>query len=759
MDGIDIFAPRIALPRQTVLLGPAGWAGNSGLPCAADAAALASALPDAADPSGLIALLHGGHLGVDGSADRAAECLEILRDLPRDILPVLVFDRISGSDCARLFRAGLYDAVQVPAPAERWAEVLDRAGRRLAAIDQRRSLLKETAATSRLLRGHRERLAAEAAQVGERLAATQQRLERANRELTEHMSQLSLLYKFGRELSSAANWDRTLANILENLAGFIGAKGAALVLRPAPDAPFSPRRTYRWAESAWDRINRRLEQERDRRREAGEPLSGAFTIAADGANGAAESAAITALPLEYQDICLGYLMLLDFDPGDGGERFMPFLQAVQVILADEVASAQMMDRMRELGTFNSRVLESVRSGIWVVDERGRTIYCNRAGREMLSGVPQQPGLFAEPRFGIGRGRDGGGDSASATFFRREAFDQGDMPELLLDGVLRLEGFDGPLLAALRDAEQGRHQGEGALESAAGDVVPVMAHASVMPGRAEGESWLVIVLEDLRESRKLEAERRRADNLQGLVEMSATLAHEIRNPLMGLSAQAELLAESLEEGDRRGRYVDVITGEVGRIDDTITRMLHYVRPYEPRLEPCRLPDLVRDCLALAAPRAAEKSLTLDSELEPGDTTDPIWVVDLDAGQIKQVLLNLVINACDAAPDGGTVRVRAESAERLPLSAGESGEMRLVPGISLAVIDRGPGIPEEEQEKIFRPFYTTKAAGTGLGLPLCRKVVEAHGGSVTVANEESGTVFRVLLPRSGAERPGMQAQESQ
>ncbi len=752
------FALLADLPSATVLVGPDDWEGAGDLLLEADASSLSAVLPAEGQPTGVIVLLHGGHLNVAAGPAAAAECLEVLRDLPRDTLPVLLFDEMSGSTCARLFRCGLFDALQVPASPQRWNEVLDRADRRLSAIAQRRSLLKETAATSRLLREHRERLAMESAQVGERLAATQERLELVNRELTDHMAQLSLLYKFGRELSSAANWDRTLENILENLSGFVCAAGAALVLRPAPDAPFSPRRTFCWEDSTWDKINRRLEVERQRRRGAGEPLSGAFTIATDTTAEDGSAAPVTALPLEYQDICLGYLMLLDFDPAAGGERFMPFLQAVQVIIAEEVASAQMLDRMRELGTFNSRVLESVRSGIWVVDAEGRTIYCNRAGREMLTGISHEPKIFAEPRFGIGRGREGESDSASASFFRREAFCLDAMPELLLDGVLRLDGLDGPLLSALRNVADGRHQGEGGISAAGEDMIPVMAHTSVMPGRGDGESWLVVVLEDLRETRKLEAERRRADNLQGLVEMSATLAHEIRNPLRGLSAQAEQLAENLEPGDKRARYIDVITDEVGRINDTITRMLHFVRPYEPRRESARLPKLVRDCLDLAAPRAATKSLVLDAEFEPGDIGDPLWALDLDAAQIKQVLLNLVLNACDAAPHAGSVKVRVQCSGQLTLAEPSTGSVRLAPGASIEVIDDGSGIAEGEEETIFRPFYTTKAAGTGLGLSLCRKIIEAHGGTVVAANESAGTVFRVLLPRSIAVSSSKQAQES-
>ncbi len=747
MEGSAIYTLEGVLPAGCLAVGPASWAPGEGTEVVASVRELEALLAGDDASRGALVLLHGDHLGVAENADAALACLDCLQAHSRDLVAVLFYRSIPAETTVRLFRAGLFDAVRAPDSGVIPAAVLKRAAARLAALDRRRDLLRETASTSRLLREHRERLAREADLVGERLAATRRQLETANRELTDHMAQLSLLYKFGRELSAAANWDQTLEAMLENLAGFVGASGAALVLRPGPDAPFSPRRTFQWEDSAWDKMMRRLESERKRLAADGGSVSGVFTVAAESAG---DEALVAALPLEFKDVCLGYLLLLEFDPDAETGRFLPFLQAVRIILGEEVASAQMLDRMRELGTFNSRVLETVRSGIWVVDDQGRTIYCNRTGRTLLTGADRPPAVIAEPAYGIGRGRGADAVAASASFFRRDAFRNDDLPELFLDGMLRLDDLPEAPYSALCLADGGRHHGEGCLERPDGEVIPVMAQTSAMPGRGRDERWLVVVLEDLRETRRLEAERQRADSLQGMVEMSATLAHEIRNPLMGLSAQAELLAESLDPDDRRGRYIDVITGEVARINDTITRLLHFVRPYEPQRTEVRVPDMVRDCLDLAAPRAEARSLDLESMFEPDAADRAGWTLSLDGGQIKQVLLNLVLNACDAAPEGSKVTVRARCEDRLALADGDTGAARMTSGAVLEIVDRGPGIPPGDQEKIFRPFYTTKSAGTGLGLSICRKIVEAHGGAVTVANETDGTVFRVLLPRHAAEQ---------
>ena len=238
-------------------------------------------------------------------------------------------------------------------------------------------------------------------------------------------------------------------------------------------------------------------------------------------------------------------------------------------------------------------------------------------------------------------------------------------------------------------------------------------------------------------------------------MSATLAHEIRNPLMGLSAQAELLSGSLEAGDDRRRYIDVITGEVDRINDTITRMLQFVRPYEPERDRIDLGVLVRDCLMLARPRADDKDVRLG--LAPDTPRGAPGTAHADGTQLKQVVLNLLLNAIDAAPAASTVSVSFTRETDLVVDDADGGEARVQPGFRIAVSDRGSGIEPGELDRIFRPFYTTKSAGTGLGLSICRKIVAAHGGSIRVESGPGGTVFAVLLPDPSTTAPREREQE--
>ncbi len=667
------------------------------------------------------------------------ELVRALRVINPAALPVLLHDGSEDLLLPACFRAGLFDAIPLGDDAA-WEDLLQRVGARLAVFDEADRLEAAQQETTERLLEHRQRLQVELVRAGDDLARSHLRLEEANQALTEHMDQLSLLYTIVRELSTTPNWDSTLESLLGTMADFVGAQGAALVLRPAPDAPFAPRQTFHWNEEGWDRVLTRLEAER--RREDGDPGEPVVITLEPEAERDDTLPVVAALSLDHMHACLGYLLLLDFQPRTATSGQLAFLRTAQIILAEEVAAAQMLDRMRELGTFNSRVLEAVDSGIWVLDDLGRTIFCNRGGRELVTGRAQAPRIITEPDTALGRGRHPDDTGSTSAFFRRDTFHLEGLPELLLDAMLRLEDQEGPALAAFKHEDPEPFYGEGRVVRADGTAVPVMVQAHLMPGRARDELWRVVVLEDLRPVKRLAQETRRADALESLVEMSAALAHEIRNPLMGLSAQAELLGDNLEDDDPRRRYIDVITGEVGRINDTITRMLQFVRPYEPELGHVDLDRLLRDSLVLARPRADDKDvrLGLGRDLPRGESA----TLAADGTQLKQVVLNLLFNAVDASPAGGTVSATLTRVDDLLVDDPVSGESRVRPGFRLAVTDEGPGVAPADRDRIFRPFYTTKNSGTGLGLSICRKIVKAHAGRISVDCDGNGTIFAILLP---------------
>ncbi len=689
----------------------------------------------------LVVLHQDAFAGAEGEA-RLVRWLEQLRQWRLPCLAILLHAGLPADQLVRLFRAGLFDAVSLPLDTPGWINLLIRAEKRLEYRHQSHLILESAGEAREALLNLRRGIGNRAAAAHNQLLHSQESLRAANAQMAAAMEELSLLFQFGRKLSTARNWDQVLRELLQSLADFVGCGGAALILRSAQGGDFAPRQTWQWEESSWDKVLVKLQDQVGEAMAESMMAPGIFTFAPHTETASPGGGKVIVLPLEHQDVRLGYLLLMFATTAKrqaAADHFLPFLQTIQLMLAEEIASAQKLDRIRDIGRFNTRVLSTVKSAIWVLDEKGRTVYCNRAGQEMLTGQAARPEDLQESIFQIGRGR-----------LEDQVRSEGpELPELLLDARLRLDDIPGLLLPGLRGAPEGLFRGEGTILRSDGQRIPVLTQSSLMKGRSRHQEWLVVVCEDLRESRKLEIERLRADRLEGLVEMSATLAHEIRNPLMGLSAQAELLAETLPPEDDRSRYIEVITGEVDRINETITRMLNFVRPYEPSLEETDMARLALDSVELTRPRAQEKSvgLVLDFQGRGGQpVSKDAWRYQLDGGQIKQVLLNLIINAIDATPAESVVSVSLRQSQSLALVDAAQGTQKSLPGLLIQVSDAGPGFPPDMAEKIFRPFFTTKNSGTGLGLSICRKIIHAHDGEIRARRHQKRTVFEVMLPRA-------------
>ena len=234
-----------------------------------------------------------------------------------------------------------------------------------------------------------------------------------------------------------------------------------------------------------------------------------------------------------------------------------------------------------------------------------------------------------------------------------------------------------------------------------------------------------ILKDITEQRRTEAELARSRTLAAVGEMSAKIAHEIKNPLAGIYAAVQVLSRELPPSHPHREIFDEIGEEVRRVDQTVIDMLRFSRPVPPRLAPHSLRAIVRDVvdpLRRVFPRIALE-LRVPDEL----------VLSIDERMLSQVIENLVSNALQAT-DGKGTRVIVES--------------RVEPeAVVLEVRDDGPGVPPALREEIFEPFVTTKTRGTGLGLPIARKNVAAHDGLLTLGTApEGGASFRVQLPLS-------------
>ena len=259
--------------------------------------------------------------------------------------------------------------------------------------------------------------------------------------------------------------------------------------------------------------------------------------------------------------------------------------------------------------------------------------------------------------------------------------------------------------------------------------------------AGAQVGLVGVFRDLTQIRDLEEEMRRREWLATLGEMSAGMAHEIRNPLAAMAGAMQMLRKDLAGDETNARLMDIAVREARRLDSIVTDFLRYARPPALNLKECDIDALVSETLDLIRHEAqAQPGVTLTTNHGKGPFT-----AQVDADQLKQVFWNLAVNAFQAMPSGGHLRI--STGRRRVASGGRSGDV-----IEIAFQDTGEGIKKQELDKIFLPFFTTKKQGSGLGLAAVHRIVDLHSGWIRVdSHEGKGSCFTVCLPVSADDGP--------
>lgn len=235
---------------------------------------------------------------------------------------------------------------------------------------------------------------------------------------------------------------------------------------------------------------------------------------------------------------------------------------------------------------------------------------------------------------------------------------------------------------------------------------------------------------------------RAEQLAALGQMAAGLAHELRNPLTSMKILVQAAAESGDRAGLHGRALAIVEEEIGRLERLVQAFLDFARPAKLERQRFDLGPVVEQTIGLLAPRAAIRSVTIESR--PG--AEPA-IVDADVAHVRQLLLNLLLNALDASFEGGRIVVEVT---RTPPGAATTADP--VGGwLCVRVADTGCGLPAELGDRIFEPFVSTKETGLGLGLPICKQIVEAHCGTIAATGGPGeGAVFTVRFPLGGADR---------
>ncbi|MGE3955886.1 MAG: nitrogen regulation protein NR(II) [Vicinamibacterales bacterium] len=259
------------------------------------------------------------------------------------------------------------------------------------------------------------------------------------------------------------------------------------------------------------------------------------------------------------------------------------------------------------------------------------------------------------------------------------------------------------------------------------------------GRAIGA---VLFFKDLTRVEQMEERERLRDRLASLGEMAAGIAHELKNPLAGIEVMAGLLRRQVSDSpDAQSLLADIIS-EAKLANSIVVEMLEFVRPIRLQVEQIDMAGVLEQSVTNAESKVPRRDIAIDLDVAEG-----LPRMDGDASQLCQVFTNLLTNAFEAMNGRGRVLLRAALAEVPSDEEGSSGAPTPAPAVVVDVVDDGPGVSAELSDRIFNPFFTTKVTGSGLGLPIVRKIVDAHDGRIDLSSEPGhGTRFRVTLPVS-------------
>jgi two-component system, NtrC family, sensor histidine kinase HydH len=270
----------------------------------------------------------------------------------------------------------------------------------------------------------------------------------------------------------------------------------------------------------------------------------------------------------------------------------------------------------------------------------------------------------------------------------------------------------------------------------GEVITLALSATPIRDEAGTCQGAVIVLRDLSEIKRLQEKVRRSEKLAAIGELAAGIAHEIRNPLSSIRGFAQFLKHALKDKPQEQLYAATMVSEVDRINRVVTDLLTFARPMEAELAPTDITDLIEHTVRLVKAEAGSRNVQIETQIAD------VSILPLDANQMTQALLNLLLNALQAVDLGGRIEIGAD------FNADESC-------LHIWVADNGCGIAPDQKEKIFEPFFTTREKGTGLGLAIVHKIVENHQGEIKVESPPDGTIkgcrFTMIVPTNINHQP--------
>jgi PAS domain S-box-containing protein len=245
---------------------------------------------------------------------------------------------------------------------------------------------------------------------------------------------------------------------------------------------------------------------------------------------------------------------------------------------------------------------------------------------------------------------------------------------------------------------------------------------------------IVIFRDMTNVYKIQEEILRMDRLVSLGKLASDIAHELRNPLAGIKTTAQALSEEMSKDDSRREYLNRITKEIDRLNELLKTFFSFAKPQQLNLVYCHIRDIINEIIPFLIKEIADKGIHFIENYHP-----QLPKIKVDKTQMHQAFLNLFLNAIQAMPNGGELKI-----DVTPIPSSSVNEFKKN-FIKINISDTGKGIPPQITHKIFDPFFTTKPRGIGLGLSITYQIVKKHGGTIKVESEwEKGTTFVINLP---------------
>jgi PAS domain S-box-containing protein len=378
------------------------------------------------------------------------------------------------------------------------------------------------------------------------------------------------------------------------------------------------------------------------------------------------------------------------------------VETLGVQLATMLENNRLFSELQQEEQFRDDVINSMMTGLVTVDESGTVLFANQMA-ERLTGYTQAEirGMHVE--------------------------------RIIVDSLVG--SGENPVMRTLRSGRKAFQQ-DAWLVTRNGNKDPIIVNTSLLLDEKKQPQGVLAVFSDITRQKRMEEQIAHLDKLAALGRFSSSIAHEIRNPLTGIAAGIQYLQRAGKVAETQRENIDFILQEVRRIDRLIGDLMSVVRVTDLIYEETTLDALIRGGVSTMAELAKRKNVSIEVEIPA--SARPVVV---DADRITQVLINLIKNAIEASTTGGSVRITASYAREAPdVIFDGAGDFAII-----RVQDNGLGLTEEDRQRVFEPFFSKKAEGTGLGLYVTHSIIERHGGYIDVESEYGvGSTFSVYLP---------------